>query len=62
MNKTDQDKIIRICRQNDISMIAIFGSTVRGQANETSDIDLLSMKIHFFKTESFDKLKSLAKQ
>jgi predicted nucleotidyltransferase len=43
-NKTDQDKIIIICRQNDISMIAIFGSTARGEANESSDTDLLVLK------------------
>lgn len=41
MNKTDQDKIINICRQNDISMIGIFGSTARGEATESSDIDLI---------------------
>lgn len=41
MNKSDQDKIINICRQNDISMIGIFGSTARGEAAESSDIDLI---------------------
>jgi predicted nucleotidyltransferase len=35
------DKIINICRKNDVSMIGIFGSTVRGEATESSDIDLL---------------------
>ena len=41
MNQSDQDKIINICRQNDISMIGIFGSTARGEATESSDIDLV---------------------
>ena len=41
MNKSDQDKIINICRQNDISMVGIFGSTARGEATELSDIDLI---------------------
>lgn len=41
MNKDDQDKIINICSKNDISMIGLFGSTVRGDATESSDIDLI---------------------
>lgn len=41
MNKSDQDKIITICRQNGISMIGIFGSTARGEATDSSDIDLI---------------------
>ena len=41
MNKYEQNKIISICRQNDVSMIGIFGSTAMGDATESSDIDLL---------------------
>ena len=41
MNKSDEDKIINICRKNDVSMIGIFGSTARGEATASSDIDLL---------------------
>ena len=41
MNESEQDKIISICRQNDVSMIGIFGSTAMGDATESSDIDLL---------------------
>lgn len=41
MNKSDQDKIISICRKNDVSMIGIFGSTARGEATASSDLDLL---------------------
>ena len=41
MDSTDRDKIIEICRKNDIHMIGLFGSTARGEASEKSDIDLL---------------------
>jgi len=41
MNKSDQEKIINICRKNDVSMIGVFGSTARGEDTESSDLDLL---------------------
>ena len=34
-------QLINICRQNDVSMIGIFGSMARGEAKKKSDIDLL---------------------
>lgn len=37
----DMNKIIEICREHDITMIGLFGSTVRGEIKEQSDIDLL---------------------
>lgn len=37
----DVDRLISICRQNDVSMIGVFGSVARGEATEKSDIDLL---------------------
>ena len=37
----DKTKLIQICRQNDVSKISVFGSAARGEATETSDIDLL---------------------
>ncbi|MBS1790364.1 MAG: nucleotidyltransferase family protein [Acidobacteria bacterium] len=37
----DVAKLIEICRQNDVSKIGLFGSMARGEANESSDIDLL---------------------
>jgi len=40
MNTADRDKVIDICRKNDIYMVALFGSTARGEATESSDIDL----------------------
>ena len=41
MNKTERKKIINFCRQNDIYMVGLFGSTARGEASEFSDVDLL---------------------
>jgi predicted nucleotidyltransferase len=38
---TEKEKIVEICRRNDISFCALFGSFARGEANEESDIDLL---------------------
>jgi predicted nucleotidyltransferase len=34
-------KLIEICRQNDVSKVGIFGSMARGESTEKSDIDLL---------------------
>ena len=42
-------QVIDICRQHDVSMIGVFGSTVRGEAREDSDIDLL---VRFSKRKS----------
>ena len=46
----DTHKAIEICRRNDVAMMGVFGSEVRGEATERSDIDLLVR---------FDKPKSL---
>ena len=37
----DKEKLISICRQNDVAMLGIFGSVARGEGTEQSDIDLL---------------------
>jgi len=37
----DIDKIIEICRMNDVAMLGVFGSVSRGEATEKSDIDFL---------------------
>jgi len=37
----DRNIIISICRNNDISMVGIFGSTARGEATGSSDVDLM---------------------
>ena len=43
MNPTskDMEKLIQICRENDVAMLGVFGSMARGEATEQSDIDLL---------------------
>jgi uncharacterized protein len=38
---SEKEKIIEICKRNDISYCALFGSFARGEANENSDVDLL---------------------
>jgi predicted nucleotidyltransferase len=45
----DVPRLIDICRQNDISMVGVFGSMARGEAKKTSDIDLL---VRFSKRKS----------
>lgn len=46
----DIDSFIALCRQNDVVMIGLFGSTARGEASEESDLDFLV---------EFEKRKSL---
>lgn len=41
LNDADKRKIIEICQRNDVSYCAVFGSFARGEATETSDVDLL---------------------
>ncbi len=50
---SEKKKIIEICKRNDISYCAVFGSFARGEANENSDIDLL---VKFSKPKGFDWL------
>jgi len=42
-------RLIDICRQNDVSMVGVFGSMTRGEAKKKSDIDLL---VRFSKRKS----------
>ncbi|MBN2119154.1 MAG: nucleotidyltransferase family protein [Anaerolineales bacterium] len=42
-------QLIDICRQNDVSMIGVFGSMARGDARKKSDIDLI---VRFSKRKS----------
>jgi predicted nucleotidyltransferase len=37
----DTDKIVEVCRRHGATFLALFGSTVRGDASPTSDVDLL---------------------
>jgi uncharacterized protein len=48
--------IIKMCRDNDVSMVGIFGSTARGKASASSDIDLL---VRFVKPKSLLALVKL---
>jgi predicted nucleotidyltransferase len=45
----DTNRLVEICRQNDVAMIGVFGSVARGEAAEESDIDLL---VEFAKRKS----------
>ncbi len=37
----DVKPLVELCRQNDVSMVGVFGSMARGEATPESDIDLL---------------------
>ena len=45
----DTEKLIEICRENDVTKIGIFGSMARGEAGVSSDIDVL---VEFSKRKS----------
>ena len=45
----DQTKLIEICRHNDAVFLAVFGSSVRADADAGSDVDLL---VRFYKRKS----------
>ena len=45
----DLSRMIDICRQNDVSMVGVFGSMARGEARKKSDIDLI---VRFSKRKS----------
>ncbi|MBI5840548.1 MAG: nucleotidyltransferase family protein [Chloroflexi bacterium] len=45
----DVTRLVDICRQNDVSMVGVFGSMARGEAKKKSDIDLI---IRFSKRKS----------
>ena len=49
LGASEKEKIIEICRRNDISFCALFGSFARGEAGKESDVDLL---IRFAKPKS----------
>lgn len=44
-----REKIVKICEENDIVFLAIFGSFVRGEQRKKSDIDIA---IEYEKTEN----------
>jgi predicted nucleotidyltransferase len=55
----DTGKLIEACRQNDVVKVGVFGSMVRGEANEQSDIDLI---VEFSKRKSLLALVALERQ
>lgn len=44
MNTAETDLIIWMWRDNDVSLIGVFGSSARGEATATSDIEIGSAK------------------
>ncbi len=55
----DINKLIEICRQNDIKRVGTFGSMARGEATEQSDIDLL---VEFAKPKSLLAMVKIERQ
>ena len=55
----DVPRLIDICRQNDVSMVGVFGSMVRGEAKKKSDIDLI---VRFSKRKSLLALVRLERE
>ena len=53
LSEPDKQKIIEICKRNDISFCGLFGSFARGEAGKDSDIDLL---VRFSKLKGYDWL------
>jgi len=55
----DVNKLVELCRQNDVQQVGVFGSSARGEADEHSDIDLL---ISFSKRISLLQMVALERQ
>jgi len=51
--------MIDICRQNDVSMVGVFGSMARGETKKKSDIDLI---VRFSKRKSLLALVRLERE
>jgi predicted nucleotidyltransferase len=52
-------KLIDVCRKNDVSMAAVFGSMARGDSGKDSDIDLI---VHFSKRKGLLALVRLERE
>lgn len=52
-------KLIDLCRQNDVSMVGVFGSMARGEAKKNSDIDLI---VRFSKRKSLLSMVRLERE
>jgi len=55
----DVNKLVELCRQNDVRQIGVFGSVARGEADEQSDIDLV---VSFSRRISLLKMVALERQ
>jgi hypothetical protein len=55
----DTNRLIEICRQNDVKKVGIFGSVARGEATKKSDVDLL---VEFSKRKSLLALVTLERK
>jgi uncharacterized protein len=55
----DIHSLIKICRENDVTSVSLFGSWARGEATEKSDIDLL---VKFGKRKSLLSVVKLERQ
>lgn len=59
LSTSDINKLIEICRTNDIAKIGVFGSVSRGEATDQSDVDLL---VYFSKRKSLLSVVALERQ
>lgn len=55
----DVNRLIEICRRNDVARLAVFGSVARGEFTDESDVDLL---VEFSKRKSLLALVALERQ
>jgi len=55
----DVNRLVDLCRQNDVSMVGVFGSMARGEAKKKSDIDLI---VRFSKRKSLLALVRLERE
>lgn len=55
----DNEKLIAICRQNDVAQLGLFGSMAKDESDEQSDIDLV---VGFSKPKSLLGLIALEQQ
>jgi hypothetical protein len=55
----DVNKLVELCRQNDVRQLSVFGSVARGEADEQSDIDLV---VSFSKRISLLRMVALERQ
>lgn len=55
----DSEKLLEICRRNDVIKIGVFGSFARGEATQESDLDLL---VYFAQRKSLLTMVALERQ